>query len=149
MIERVERLLVSDLLTKLAQTVERKQTVQFMLSLLITQTELSPRICQIKVIVDSDFLIFLYGHQRHHSTSFALDVWLPNTVGLTGMVYSRNPEIQVLAGLVRQSVGHSDRVDVHDSRQFVRDRGVVFAPLRIKQLQNILDLLIFGDLLLC
>ena len=64
------------------------------------------------------------------------------------MVYSRNPEIQVLAGLVGHSVGQFDGVDPHDPHQFLRDGGVVFASLRIKQLQNILDLLV-GSLLLC
>ena len=62
------------------------------------------------------------------------------------MVYPGNPEIQVLAGLVGQLVGQFDGVDPHDPLQFVRDGGVVFARLRIKQLQNILDL---GNRLLC
>ena len=57
------------------------------------------------------------------------------------MVYPGNPEIQVLAGLVGHSVGEFHGVDPHDPHQFVRDGGVVFAPLRIKQLQNVLDLL--------
>merc|ERR1719221_1749519 len=105
-----------------------------MLSLLVTQTELSPRIRQVKVIVDSDFLIFLNGLQRNYSTSIAVDVWLPHRVGTTGMVYSRNPEIKVLAGLVGHSVGLFDGVDPHDPHQFVRDGGVVFTRLRIKQL---------------
>ena len=84
---------------------ERKQAVQFELSLLVTQTELPPRICQVKVIVDSDFLVFLNGRQRNHNTSIAVDVWLPTGIGSTGMVNSRNPEVQVLASLVGKSVG--------------------------------------------
>ena len=134
------RVLTSNLLTKLTETLERIQADQFELSLLVTQTELSPGICQVEAIVDGDLLVFLNGDQRDDSTSVAVDVWLPDTVGTAGMVDSRNPEIQVLAGLVGQLVGQFDGVDPHDPLQFVRDGGVVFARLRIKQLQNILDL---------
>lgn len=86
------------------------------------------------MIVDSDLLVFLNGDQRDYRTSVAVDVWLPDTVGTAGMVYSRNPEIQVPAGLAGQFVGQFDGVDAHDPLQFVRDGGVVFARLRIKQL---------------
>ena len=84
---------------------ERIQAFQFDLPLLVSQTELSPWICQVEVIVDSDFIVFLNGLQCNYATSVAVDVRLPHAVGTTGMVYPGNLEVQVLAGLVGHSVG--------------------------------------------
>ena len=138
------------LLTRLTHTTEGEQVSELVLALLETETELSSRVGQVVEVVDSDLLVLLYRHQRHHGASVAGHVGLPSTIRVTGMIDSGDPEIQVLGGFLGHLVAVLDGVDRHDPLQFVLGLSGTFLSLlvlRVKQLENLRAGVRYGKIL--